>query len=344
MNKFNKNIIAKLFIGTSLISSGAFILNDFYAIKVEAADANFIYSDSVMNILKEEKLNVNNFDLNSLQLDENISKEILELLFLYSDSYDSESLQRVNGLLNDESLSDNLVEVLSILKSKMIEEIPLQENTIKIINNLSLNLDENNVKIVETESTDSPENNDEKKTASTTEGDKNSNKSQVEQIPKLLVSSTTLTADELYKSTVNAKTATEAWVSAIEFKESYPEDKRISDALNRAADRVLALGQSYHRSGKLSSAITLYKNLINEPMVSSAVRDSSTKLMTLAENGKNMPYSSSLYKQTINANTASEAWSKALEFKEYYPTDSRLSTAMNKASDRVLALGQSYHR
>lgn len=153
-----------------------------------------------------------------------------------------------------------------------------------------------------------------------------------------------LTADEHYTNVMEAGTASSAWNAAQEFIEAYPEDERLSEAVNDAATRVLALGQNHHRNGNFSQATTQYNRLVNEPLVNEEIRNAAATLLERATAEESLGYAATYYNNTINANSATAAWNAGQEFKSLYPNDSRLEEAINSAANRMFSMGQSSHR
>lgn len=153
-----------------------------------------------------------------------------------------------------------------------------------------------------------------------------------------------LSANDYYTNTLNAKTATEAWNTAQEYVGMYPEDSKVSNAVNNAAQRILAMGTSNHRRGKLSNAITYYSQLISEGSISSALRSEVNELNNLAKKGKKLRSVTDYYNDSLKASTATDSWNTVNEGLTRYPNESKLVDALNTAAMRQFSLGQSLHR
>lgn len=151
-------------------------------------------------------------------------------------------------------------------------------------------------------------------------------------------------AAQHYQEVVNASNATSAWNAAQEFQEAYPNDPRVSDAINMAVDRMLSMGQSNHRAGNYSNAIFYYSRIVNEPAVNSSLQNEASVYLTQAENGQNLRTADSYYRDSINASTATSAWNIAVEGNEYFPNNAQIQRAINEAASRILSLAQSNHR
>lgn len=157
-------------------------------------------------------------------------------------------------------------------------------------------------------------------------------------------SSTRPSANTLYNNTMNASTASRAWNYANEFNKHYPNDYRIKEAFDSASNRIFSLAQSNHRSRNYSTANRLYNQLRNEPHVPSNIKTSLSTLIDMANSQVRLGFASTYYNNVMTANTATNAWTAAMEFKGLYPTDSQLTEAVNSAGQRILAMGRSSQR
>ncbi|WP_220727623.1 N-acetylmuramoyl-L-alanine amidase family protein, partial [Marinilactibacillus psychrotolerans] len=148
----------------------------------------------------------------------------------------------------------------------------------------------------------------------------------------------------LYKQTINANTASEAWSKALEFKGYYPKDSRLSIAVNNAANRIFSMGQSSHRLGDFNTAMTYYKMLLIENKVDSQLRNVVSRYNVLAENGSKLLTVSGYVSNSKKASTASKSWNIALEGKLVFPNSSNINNAVEDAAQRLLKLARSYQR
>src|SRR5699024_7257185 len=149
---------------------------------------------------------------------------------------------------------------------------------------------------------------------------------------------------EMYQETVNAKTASEAWIAAQEFKEIYPNDSLLKDAFASAGSRIYNMGIANHKNGKFNQAISYYSMIINEKNVPEITRSSASTLLAMAQAGEKITSSKEMHKKTINAKTATEAWIAAQEFKEIYPNDTLLKEAFAAAGSRIYSMGVANHQ
>lgn len=151
------------------------------------------------------------------------------------------------------------------------------------------------------------------------------------------------TVEDYVKDTSNAPTATEAWNIATEANSVFPGNKEVLSALNSAAGRTFSLGKSNHKRGNLSSAILYYDRVITQEGIHSSMKNEAEAFKNQAVN--NLPFTTAadFYNESMNANTASNAWSKANEGLHYFNNDSNILKALQAAADRVAALGESNH-
>lgn len=152
------------------------------------------------------------------------------------------------------------------------------------------------------------------------------------------------TATNLYNRVVNADTASNAWHYATELLKHYPNDYRVSEAFEIASNRIFSLGQSNHRNRNFNTANIYYRQLLNHKFVPSEIQVTLQHLIQLASNSTRIEFANTYYQNVITANTASEAWNAALEFKSVYPTDNRISDAIDAAGQRIYAMGRSSQR
>lgn len=157
-------------------------------------------------------------------------------------------------------------------------------------------------------------------------------------------SSTRPSANELYTKTLNASTASKAWDYANEFNKHYPNDYRIKEAFASASHRIFSLAQSNHRSRNYNTANRYYNQLLNQPHVPSNIKASLNTLIDMAKSQERLGFASTYYNNVINANTATNAWNAAMEYKNLYPTDDRLVEAVNTAGQRIFSMGRSSQR
>lgn len=150
-------------------------------------------------------------------------------------------------------------------------------------------------------------------------------------------------ANSLYNSVVTAPNASAAWQNATEFKRAYPNDSRLSGAMNIAGERLLALGQADHRNGNYSRALTYYQQLKGESLLDGQTQKAVNNLIELATKRATISFAATYYQQTINASTATSAWNNAQTFLAIYPNDQRSITALEAAANRIFSMGRSSH-
>lgn len=147
-------------------------------------------------------------------------------------------------------------------------------------------------------------------------------------------------ADEarMFNLVVNASTASGAWKSAENFKEIYPESVLLTEAYNRASQRVYSMAQSSQRNNNESNALYYYGLLKDEELINQTIRSN-------AEKNYNTISVKTLYNSVINASTASNAWQAALEFRKEHPNEkTKLKNAFQSAGTRLYDIGVSNHK
>src|SRR5699024_1808420 len=65
---------------------------------------------------------------------------------------------------------------------------------------------------------------------------------------------------------------------------------------------------------------------------------------TQAKNNKVLQTANSLYAQSLNATFASDAWEAAQNLQTYFPSDPRITIALNSSAKRLYILGTDNHR
>lgn len=157
-------------------------------------------------------------------------------------------------------------------------------------------------------------------------------------------SSSLPSATTLYNNSINAGTASDAWQNAVELNRHYPNDYRVSIVFESASNRIFSLAQSNHRNRNYNTALRYYNQLLNHAHVPSQIQNSLNRLITMANSQIRLGFASTYYNDVINAPTATAAWNAAMEYKSLYPTDDRLSAAVNSAGQRIFSMGRSSQR
>ncbi|MEY8292017.1 N-acetylglucosaminidase [Carnobacteriaceae bacterium 52-44] len=152
------------------------------------------------------------------------------------------------------------------------------------------------------------------------------------------------TADDLYREVKNAAFASDAWDVAQQLKEYFPSDDRLFDVVNKAAQRLYILGTDYHQKGNFVLAISYYDRILSDNLVRSTLRKEVDVFNTQAKNNKVLQTANSLYAQSLNATIASDAWEAAQNLQTYFPSDPRITVALNSSAKRLYILGTDNHR
>src|SRR5690625_3819223 len=159
-----------------------------------------------------------------------------------------------------------------------------------------------------------------------------------------LIQNKSLRATEMYEAVINASNASSAWMRAQEFKDTYPNDSRLEEAINVAADRIYSMGKASHKNNEFSAAIHYYELIISEVLVTESIRNEANIYYNQANNHYTLMTANNMYDAVINAPIASEAWDAVQAYKEYYSNDVNLQAAVDHAANRIFTQGQINHK
>lgn len=152
----------------------------------------------------------------------------------------------------------------------------------------------------------------------------------------LMEPSSSKKADELYSTSINSGSVTEAWYTAVEGYNTFPDDNRFEHAIEKAAIRSLNYADSLEAKGKATNAIPYYDRTIDAPWMTDTLikraTDSKARMLKVIEEEDK----TALYNASVDSPYVSEAWNKAIEGYTKYPTDSRFQDAIRKAAVRNL--------
>src|SRR5699024_6765193 len=121
-----------------------------------------------------------------------------------------------------------------------------------------------------------------------------------------------MTPEDLYQEILNAKTATEAWIAANDFKEAYPQNEKLTKGFKAASQRIYDMAKASQRSGNTKVANKYYSWLAEEELVPETIRLAAETYLNESESSQNS--SEEMYQEVLNARTATEAWVAAKEF------------------------------
>jgi|GEM_PF-3160032 len=151
-------------------------------------------------------------------------------------------------------------------------------------------------------------------------------------------------ADALYNKIKRSGYVSERWNLARQFKDLYPSDSRVQEVIDFAATSMLNYGVSLHQAGNLSSAISCYDRVILEETVSRSIVDQAKKYKELAKAGTILESPTNLYNKIKRSGYVSERWNLAQQFKDLYPSDSRVQEVIDFAATSMLNYGVSLHQ
>ncbi|EXJ23299.1 N-acetylmuramoyl-L-alanine amidase [Alkalibacterium sp. AK22] len=334
-----------------------------YHLKQQYEDAETTYSDLLDNHSLNDQLRglietLQSLSIEQVDLDEESINE-----YEHVDTAFAENLLQLLKATVDESGEDESEVLIETIEGKEDTE-DTEETSLESDDELAeeekgmaetedqLNDDEPSESIVESEkeSTDKELELEESDATEEQEKDDDRDKELKEEKEQLFArfsvqsSSSRPTAHTLYTNSINADTASGAWHYANELNKHYPNDYRITEAFEAASHRIFSLAQSNHRNRNYRTATMYYNQLLNQPHVPSNIKASLNTLITMANSEVRLGFASTYYTNTIDANTATSAWNAAMEYKNLYPTDGRLSEAVNAAGQRIFAMGRSSQR
>src|SRR5699024_8699328 len=165
-----------------------------------------------------------------------------------------------NKLINDEIQNKEQLSFINIISKIAEQNLLLTEYDFTTVDKSVLELTTNSKNKSDNEKVEEIKINSEESTEwseSNSIEDENLEKNSIQAI------TSELSADELYEKSMSASGATGAWNLAQELKELYPTDTRISEAVNKAANRLLVMGTSLHSNGRFADANGYYELLLS---------------------------------------------------------------------------------
>ncbi|GEK91049.1 SH3 domain-containing protein [Alkalibacterium kapii] len=143
-------------------------------------------------------------------------------------------------------------------------------------------------------------------------------------------------ADELYNTSINSGSVTEAWYTAVEGYNTYPDDNRFEYAIEKAAVRSLNYADSLEERNDLASALAYYDRTLDSPWLTTTLRNRAETSKTRVSRAIEETDKEALYQASVSSGSVSTAWYKALEGYNKYPGDARFKDAIEKAGVRSL--------
>src|SRR5699024_2802620 len=151
------------------------------------------------------------------------------------------------------------------------------------------------------------------------------------------------TPKDYYNKILREKSASGAWNLAQEFKENFPDDALLGEAMNHAAQMNLDYGMKVHKRGEYKNAASYYNRLVNEENVSSKLKSTAQIYLDQAKANEDLTMPNDYYEEILTSKKVSEAWELALEFKESFPNSILLGEAMNHAAQMNLDYAMKLH-
>src|SRR5699024_8035266 len=151
------------------------------------------------------------------------------------------------------------------------------------------------------------------------------------------------TPKDYYNKILREKSASGAWNLAQEFKENFPDDALLGEAMNHAAQMNLDYGMKVHERGEYKNAASYYSKLISEENVSSKLKSTANVYLKQANANEDLKTPSDYYNKIVTSKKVSEAWDLAQEFKGNFPDNILLSEAFNHAAQMNLDYAMKLH-
>lgn len=152
------------------------------------------------------------------------------------------------------------------------------------------------------------------------------------------------TADDYYQDSLEAKQASEAWKIGQLFKRDYPNDARVHEVINNAANRNMILGLDSHRSKDFEMAKFYYSRIIDESLVVDNLKTLATGYYNQVTTNRELMTPEDYFDKSLNTYQASDSWNQVQMFKSDFPNHHLLLTAISESADRNFKLGIRYHQ
>ncbi len=282
----------------------------------EFADASDLYTE-VMNALPE------NSSEKPLKLLEVFNELAIEQIHLLDYEYevdelnlDSEDATQEDSVEKDEQKSNSETE------KELVPEDAKESNT-----------------------KDAQEAIEEDKREANSESEENS-ESDVETSPRIATfnaPSSEKTVGDYYNQILNSKSVSEAWNLAQEFKEEFPGDAFLEEAVNHAAQINLDYGIKLHERGEYADAASYYERVASEELAADNLISTAQAYLSQASSDKELTTPAEYYEQIKKAKGISGAWNLVQEFKTNFPGDELLEEAVNYVAQLNLDYGMKLH-
>lgn len=152
------------------------------------------------------------------------------------------------------------------------------------------------------------------------------------------------TPEDYYDQIFKAKGVSGAWDLAQEFKENFPEDALLEEAINHAAQLNLNYGMKLHGREDYTNAKVYYERVVDEDKVSNKLKAEAQTYLNQVESDQALTTPEDYYDQVLNAKGVSGAWDLAQKFKADFPQNEYAEKAFSYAAQLHLDYGMKLHQ
>lgn len=151
------------------------------------------------------------------------------------------------------------------------------------------------------------------------------------------------TADDYYQEFLKISQASPAWELGQRFKQDYPEDNRVREVINSAAERNMILGLDAHGEEKFELAEFYYSRIVNENLVVNDISNLAKGYYNQATTNRKLVTPDEYFDKSISAFQASDSWNLVQSFKRDFPNHPLFLPALKATANRNFKLGVSSH-
>lgn len=281
--------------------------------------------------------------------DENQKNLLLEALVHHKNENYELATKNYNKLIeNNEILDDTSRDLILIIAKVAESHLPLSKDNIEVL--LTLESTTKNKDIEETEKNNQQKVMEEKAPKEEDSGNKVDKlvveeESTVEQhTGNSKVIQSLDSPDTLYTQLMSSNSVSERWNLAQKFVDTYPNDKRATEALNFAANSQINYAERLHRNKDYKSAVIYYERILSTPLINDSIQLRAKLNLSQSKNQQELLTSDILYTQLMSSGSVSQRWSFAQKFIEYFGNDSRAKDAVNFAANSQINYAERLHK
>ncbi|WP_423188926.1 SH3 domain-containing protein [Alkalibacterium sp. f15] len=145
----------------------------------------------------------------------------------------------------------------------------------------------------------------------------------------------------LYNESINASGVSAAWSKAVEGYNTYPDDARFKDAIEKAAVRMLNYADSQVSKGNSEVALTYYEIVLKGPWLPENLKNraAASRVETLK-----VLSSDYAYQEILNEKNTIKAWYVAIDAIVNHPDDTRIEDYIVKQANLLLSEAITLHK